>query len=61
MTNCVFENCTFAKPGKPGLIMGSKVGPVLFKNVKMDGKLIQSAEQLIQTGFDLSVPAKFEP
>ena len=61
LTNLVFENCTFGKPSKPGLIMGSKVGPVLFKNVKMNGKLIQSADQLIQTGFDLQVPAKFEP
>jgi len=61
LTNCVFENCTFEKPGKPSLIMGSKVGPILFKNVKMNGVLIQSAEQLVKTGFDLSVPVKFEP
>ena len=61
LTNCVFENCTFEKPGKPGLIMGSQVGPVVFKHVTMGGKLIQSADQLTQSGFDLSVPAKFEP
>ncbi|MGA3182834.1 MAG: glycosyl hydrolase family 28-related protein [Verrucomicrobiota bacterium] len=61
LTNFVFENCTFQKPGKPGLIMGSQVAPILFKNVKMNGTLILSAEQLRQTGFDLSVPVKFEP
>jgi len=27
----------------------------------MNGKVMQNAEQLIQTGFDLSVPARFEP
>jgi hypothetical protein len=61
LTNFVFDNCTFEKPGKPGLIMGSKVGPILFKHVTMNGTLVQSAEQLKQTGFDLQVPVKFEP
>jgi hypothetical protein len=61
LTDMVFENCTFEKAGKPGLIMGSKVGPILFKNVKMNGEILKSEEQLKATGFDLSVPVKFEP
>ena len=61
LTNFVFENCTFHKPSKPGLIMGQQVAPVLFKNVKVNGAVIQNAEQLKGAGFDLSVPAKFEP
>ena len=56
-----FENCTFYKPSKPGLIMGSQVAPVLFKNVRINGAVIRNTEQLQRTGFDLSVPAKFEP
>ncbi len=61
LTNFVFENCTFYKPTKPSLIMGQHVAPVLFKNVKIDGAVIQNAEQLKRAGFDLSVPVKFEP
>ena len=61
LTNFVFDNCTFEKPGKPGLIMGSQVAPILFKNVKMSGTVVQSADQIKQTGFDLQVPVKFEP
>ncbi|MGD1084755.1 MAG: glycosyl hydrolase family 28-related protein [Verrucomicrobiota bacterium] len=61
LTNFAFENCTFYKPGKPSLIMGSKVAPILFKNVKMNGEVLKSTNQLTQTGFDLSVPVKIEP
>ena len=61
LTNFVFQNCTFSKPGKPGLITGQHVDPITFKNVKMNGDVIQSTDQLTKTGFDLSVPAKFEP
>ena len=61
LTNFVFENCTFHKTTKPSLLMGKNVGPVLFKNVKINGAVIGSAEQLEQAGFDLSVPVKFEP
>jgi hypothetical protein len=60
LTGFVFDNCTFEKPGKPSLIMGSQVAPILFKNVKMNGAVLQSVDQLKQTGFDLMVPAKFE-
>jgi hypothetical protein len=41
--------------------MGSKVAPILFKHVTMNGNLIQSADQLKQTGFDIQVPVQFEP
>jgi hypothetical protein len=59
LTNFVFENCTFYPASKPSLMMGSRVAPILFKNVTMNGTVIQDAGQLEQTGFDLSVPVKF--
>ena len=61
LTNFVFENCTFYKPSKPSLLMGKGVGPVLFKNLKMDGAAIRNAEQFKRAGVDLSVPVRFEP
>ena len=60
LTNFVFENCTFHKTTKPSLLMGKGVAPVLFKNVKINGTVMGSAEQLKQAGVDLSVPVKFE-
>jgi hypothetical protein len=41
--------------------MGSQVAPILFKNVTANGARMENAEQLERTGFDLSVPTKFEP
>ena len=62
LTNFVFENCTFYKPNKPGLMMGKQVAPVVFKNVRVNGTtLVRSAEDLKQAGFDLMVPVKCEP
>ena len=61
LTNFVFENCTFYKTTKPSLLMGKSVGPVLFKNVKINGAAIRNAEQMKRAGVDLSVPVKFEP
>lgn len=61
LTNFAFENCTFYKPSKPGLIIGKQVAPILFKNVKMNGAAISNIEQLKATGFDITVPARFEP
>ena len=61
LTNFVFENCTFYRPGKPSLIMGKQVAPILFKHVTANGAVIKNAEELTQAGFDLSVPTKFEP
>jgi hypothetical protein len=60
LTNFVFENCTFHKTTNPSLLMGKGVAPVLFKNVKINGTVMGSAEQLKQAGVDLSVPVKFE-
>lgn len=60
LTNFSFENCTFYKAGKPGLIMGKNVAPVLFKNVTMNGAVLKQAEQLKGNAFDLLVPARFE-
>jgi hypothetical protein len=59
-TNLVFENCTFYKPTHPSHIAGKNVGPVLFKNVKIEGVAIRNIDQLKRAGFDLSVPVKFE-
>ena len=61
LTNIVFENCTFHKATRTSLLMGKNVGPVLFKNVKMNGQALRNADQLRREGFDLSVPVKFEP
>jgi hypothetical protein len=41
--------------------MGKNVGPILFKNVKMNGQVLRNADQLRREGVDLSVPVKFEP
>jgi hypothetical protein len=61
LTNFVFENCTFHKTTKPSLLMGKNVAAVTFKNVRMNGVAIKSAEQLQKAGVDLSVPVKFTP
>jgi len=61
LTSFVFENCVFYKATKPALLMGQHVGPVLFKNVRINGAVVRNPEQLKQAGFDLSVPVKFEP
>jgi hypothetical protein len=36
------------------------VGPILFKNVKLNGTLVRSVDQLTRAGWDISVPMKFE-
>jgi polygalacturonase len=61
LTNIVFENCTFYKATRASVIMGKNVGPILFKNVKMNGQVLRNADQLRREGVDLSVPVKFEP
>jgi len=60
LTNIVFENCTFYKATRPSLLTGKNVGPILFKNVKINGQAIRNADQLRRAGFDVSVPVKFE-
>jgi len=61
LTNFVFENCTFGKPTRPGLMMGTNVAPILFKNVRMNGEAIRNEDELKKQGFELLVPVKFEP
>jgi hypothetical protein len=60
LTNFVFENCTFYTPSRPAKMTGSNVGPILFKNVKLNGTLVRSVDQLTRAGWDISVPMKFE-
>jgi hypothetical protein len=43
------------------VLRGNKVGPILFKNLKINGVVVRNAEQLTKAGFDISVPVKFEP
>jgi hypothetical protein len=40
--------------------MGKSVGPVVFKNVRINGQAMERVAQLTRAGFDLSVPVKFE-
>jgi hypothetical protein len=61
LTNFVFENCIFYHTTKPSLIMGKQTGPVVFRNVRIDGTVIRNSEQLVRSGFDLSVPVSVEP
>ena len=61
LTNFVFENCTFRKATRPGMLMGSKVAPILFKNVKMNGTVLRKGDQLARGGYEVFVPVKFEP
>ena len=60
LTNFVFENCTFYTPSRPAKIFGKNVGPILFKNVKLNGTYVRSVDQLTKDGWDISVPMKFE-
>jgi hypothetical protein len=61
LTNFVFENCTFYHATRPSLLAGKNVGPILFKNVKIDGAVVRNADQLKRAGFEVLVPVKFEP
>ena len=61
LTNFVFENCTFGHPTRPAQIMGAGVAPILFKNDRMNGVVLRSAEQLKRDNFELSVPVRFAP
>jgi hypothetical protein len=58
LTNFVFENCTFGRPTRPGILMGTSVGPILFKNDKMNGEMLRSVDQLKRDGFEVYVPVK---
>ena len=40
--------------------MGKNVGPILFKNVKLNGTVVKSVGQLTKAGWDISSPMKFQ-
>lgn len=61
LVSFLFENCTFGQATRPGELMGTNVAPILFKNVRMNGELVRSADQLKQAGYEIFVPVKFEP
>jgi hypothetical protein len=61
LTNLVFENCTFGRATRPGMLMGTSVAPIVFKSVKMNGQAIRNGDQLKRAGFEIFVPVKFEP
>jgi hypothetical protein len=60
LTNFVFENCTFYTPSRPSKIFGKNMGPILFKNVKLNSTYVRSVDQLTKAGWDIAVPMKFE-
>ena len=60
LTNFVFENCTFHTPSRPAKISGKNVGPILFKNVRVNGTVVKNVGQLTKAGWDISVPMKFQ-
>ena len=60
LTNFVFENCTFYTPSRPAKISGKNVAPIVFKNVKWNGTVVKSIDQLAKAGWDISVPMKFQ-
>ena len=35
-------------------------GPIVFKNVKLNGTVVKGVDQLTKAGWDISVPIKFE-
>lgn len=60
LTSFLFENCVFYRTTKPSLIVGRRVDPVVFRNVRINGAVIGNAEELERAGFDLSVPVRIE-
>ena len=61
LTNFVFENCTFGKATRPGMLMGSNVAPIVFKNDRINGAVVRNGDQLKRDGYEIFVPVKFEP
>ena len=60
LTNFLFDNCTFYKATRPGMLMGKNVAPIVFKNAKMNGKVLRNVDQLKREGLEVLVPVKFE-
>jgi len=64
LTSFSFEGCRIYNHGdwtRPCTISGTGFGPVLFKNLQIQGVAIGSAEDLRKAGMDITVPTKFEP
>lgn len=61
VTNFVFENCNFGKATRPGMLMGTSVGPILFKHDTMNGDVVRSADQLKRDDYEIFVPVRFQP
>ena len=61
VTRFRFERCTFHTPTKPAQLRGLHVDPVVFRNVRINGTAIRTAEQLERAGYELSVPVRVEP
>ncbi len=61
VTNFVFENCDFGKATRPGMLMGTSVGPILFKHDTMNGAVVRSADQLKRDDYEIFVPVRFQP
>src|ERR1017187_5478750 len=60
LTNFVFNNCTFGKATRPGMMMGNNIGPIVFRHVTMNVAMLRNGEQLKRNGYEISVPVKFE-
>ena len=61
LTHFVFENCSFGNARRPGELMGTKIAPILFKNVRMKGEVIENEDQLKRAGYEVYVPVEFKP
>jgi hypothetical protein len=61
LTNLVFENCTFGSATRPGMLMGSNVAPIVFRNDTINGEAVRNAGDLKRNGYEIFVPVKFEP
>ncbi len=59
--NFSFENCTVYGEMSPGKISGKNFEGLSFKNLRINGELIDSAEKLKKAGIDIMVPATFAP
>jgi hypothetical protein len=40
--------------------MGAKVAPILFKNVRINGVVVSSQQQLKRDGYEFSAPVTFK-
>jgi hypothetical protein len=43
------------------MLMGTSVGPILFKHDTMNGAVVRSADQLKRDDYEIFVPVRFQP